>query len=111
MISALPRGQLFFLFAGLLSFFFLWIFIFLPETKGVKLEDMHLVFDEKTVFYQRWKPVDFESYYSNQQNQNHLNNDSNNIAADRVSVVNIRNSSAKTFDFSNESLTPLENRK
>ncbi len=47
-------GSLFFLFAGLLTVYLLWIWFVLPETRGVSLEDMHLVFANK----KRWKRIE-----------------------------------------------------
>jgi sugar porter (SP) family MFS transporter len=53
LISVLKGGSLFFVFAGILTGYLLWIFFVLPETRGVSLEDMHLVFENK----KRWKRV------------------------------------------------------
>jgi sugar porter (SP) family MFS transporter len=53
LISVLKGGSLFFVFAGILTVYLLWIFFVLPETRGVSLEDMHLVFANK----KRWKRV------------------------------------------------------
>jgi Sugar (and other) transporter len=52
-IRDLPNGRLFFVYAGMLTFYFVWIFISLPETKGLALEDMGLAF----ATWKRWKPV------------------------------------------------------
>jgi hypothetical protein len=58
-IEYLPNGGMFFLYAGFLSFFLIWIFISLPETKGIKLEDMEIAFSNR----KRWQPIDVERLY------------------------------------------------
>ena len=49
----LPYGGIYFLSAGLLTLFLVWIVFFLPETKGLHLEDVDLAFD----LFPRWKQV------------------------------------------------------
>ncbi|KAI8895509.1 general substrate transporter [Globomyces pollinis-pini] len=39
-IHDLPNGGVFFLYTGFLTLFLLWIYFYLPETKGVPLEDI-----------------------------------------------------------------------
>jgi hypothetical protein len=53
LIDKLPGGRLFYLFAGLLTMFFTWAFICLPESKGIALENMDIVFQN----WKRWQPV------------------------------------------------------
>ena len=52
-ILELSGGGSFFLFGSLLALFLTWGFIFIPETKGIKLEDMDEVFKS----WRRWKKV------------------------------------------------------
>lgn len=52
-IEKLSTGNVFFLYMSLLSFYFCWIFVCLPETKGLGLEQIHLAFST----WKRWKPV------------------------------------------------------
>ena len=52
-IIGLSNGGLYFVSAGLLTLFLVWIVIFLPETKGLGLEDVDLAFDT----FPRWRKV------------------------------------------------------
>jgi hypothetical protein len=49
----LPNGGVYYLTAGLLTLFLIWIIVFLPETKGLGLEEVDLAFDT----FPRWKTV------------------------------------------------------
>ena len=49
----LPNGGVYFLTAGLLTLFLIWIILFLPETKGLALEEVDLAFNT----FPRWKTV------------------------------------------------------
>ncbi|KAJ3254622.1 hypothetical protein HK103_007032 [Boothiomyces macroporosus] len=53
-IANLTHGGVYFLYGGFLTFFGIWIFATLPETKGLKLEEVDIVFNS----WQRWKPVE-----------------------------------------------------
>ncbi|KAJ3104817.1 hypothetical protein HK100_003997, partial [Physocladia obscura] len=53
MIANIPGGGVFWIYGSFLFAFVVWIFFFLPETKGIPLEEMDVVFDS----WQRWKPV------------------------------------------------------
>ena len=52
-LLTLQGGGAYFISGGLLLFFLIWIFICIPETKGISLEDMEHVF--KT--WKHWQPV------------------------------------------------------
>ncbi|KAJ2993659.1 hypothetical protein HDV02_002191 [Globomyces sp. JEL0801] len=54
LITALPNGGVFFLYSGFLFCFLIWIFICVPETKGLALEDIDIVFQT----WKRWKPLE-----------------------------------------------------
>ncbi|KAJ3254621.1 hypothetical protein HK103_007031 [Boothiomyces macroporosus] len=56
LIRDMPNGGVYFLYGGLLSFFFCWIFLQLPETKGVPLEEIDILFSS----WKRWKPAQRE---------------------------------------------------
>ena len=56
LIMLLPGGSPFFLYGVLLAFFFGWGFVMIPETKGLRLEDMDVVFED----WRRWKTVRVE---------------------------------------------------
>lgn len=51
-IATLTGGGTFYLYASLLSCYLAWIYVSLPETRGVKLEDMGLLFGSKKRIHQ-----------------------------------------------------------
>ncbi|KAI8906001.1 general substrate transporter [Gorgonomyces haynaldii] len=54
LINTLPKGGVYFFYAACLTVFLVWIFVCLPETKGIALEDMGIVFAN----WKRWQKVE-----------------------------------------------------
>ena len=56
-------GGTFFIFGALLTVFLVWIFVSFPETKGLALEDVDVVFST----WKRWKPISAQTIEANRQ--------------------------------------------